>query len=242
MKQAIASAILGLTVLTTAGAMTAMTAVPAIAQENTMTMNILTVTGQGTERIATTRATVNLGVKVQAETAEAAQQEAARRSSAVVSLLRDRTVDKLQTTGIRLEPQYRYDNGQSQLIGYTASNTVSFEVPNEAAGALLDEAVAAGATEIQGIQFSASDEAIAAAREVALRNAVADAQAQADAVLGALNLSAEDVVSIQIGQANHPPMPLLRQAAVLAAESNASTPVVGGEQTVTASVTLQVQY
>jgi hypothetical protein len=159
-----------------------------------------------------------------------------------VNLLRDRGVDQLQTTGIRLDPQYRYDDGQSQLVGYIATNTVSFEVPNEAVGTLLDDAVNAGATRIQGISFSATDEAIAVAREVALRQAVANAQAQADAVLGALNLSTQAIVGIQIDGANRPmPRPVARQAS-LAAESDAVTPVVGGEQTVNASVTLQIRY
>jgi uncharacterized protein YggE len=70
---------------------------PAIAQE--AAMRVLTVTGQGEEKIETAIAQVNLGVEVEAATAEAAQADAAQRSTAVVALLRDRNVEQLQTTG-----------------------------------------------------------------------------------------------------------------------------------------------
>jgi len=213
---------------------------PAIAQE--LDMRVLTVTGEGREEIATTIAQVSLGVEVEAATAEAAQQAAARRSSAVVELLRDRDVEQLQTTGIRLNPQYRSVEGQRALTSYIATNTVSFEVPIEAAGALLDDAVAAGATRIQGVNFRASDEAITAARDVALRRAVEDAQAQSATVLAALNFTPTAIVSIQINGAS-PPMPVPQpRFAQVADAAIASTPVVGGEQTVTASVTLQIRY
>jgi hypothetical protein len=110
-------------------------------------------------------------------------------------------------------------------------------------GAVVDDAVAAGATQIQGISFMATDEAIAAARQVALREATAEAQAQANIVLGALNLGAEEIVGIQINGANGPmPVPLPRQARVAEASADFSTPVVGGEQTVNATVTLQIRY
>jgi len=147
-------------VLTGVGAIAPMVARPAIAQESNLIqesrINVLTVTGEGREQVETTIAQVNLGVEVEAETAEAAQQEAARRSTAVVELLRDRNVDQLQTTGIRLNPQYQYSENRQTLTGYVATNTVSFEVPIEAAGEILDEAVAAGATRIQGVSFRAS--------------------------------------------------------------------------------------
>lgn len=212
----------------------------AIAQE--LEMSVLTVTGEGREQVATTIAQVSLGVEVEAETAEAAQQAAAQRSAAVVQLLRDRAVEELQTTGIQLNPQYRNFEDQRTLTSYIATNTVSFEVPIEAAGSLLDEAVTAGATRIQGVNFRASDEALIEARAVALRRAVEDAQAQSATVLEALNLSPGAIVSIQVNGAS-PPMPVPQPRLAQSADAAlASTPVVGGEQTVTALVTLQIRY
>lgn len=212
---------------------------PAIAQE--ALTRVLTVTGQGRETIATTLTQVELGVEAQGATAAEVQQEIARRSTAVVELLRSQSVEKLQTTGIRLNPQYDYNNGQPRLVGYSGSNTVSFRMPTERVGSLLDQAIAAGANQISGISFVAADAAISTARQAALRMATADAQQQANAVLGSLNLGPQEIVGIQINGANLP-MPLPVRARLETAAADVSTPVVGGEQTVEASVTLQIRY
>ena len=208
-------------------------------------MRTLSVTGRGVEMIPATIAQVQLGVEVQGKTATEVQQEAARRSSAVVELLRSRNVEKLQTTGIRLNPNYTYQNNVQRLIGYIATNTVSFRLDTQQVGNLLDEAVKVGATRIDGISFVAADSAIATAQAQALRQATQDAQRQADAVLSALNLSRREVVGIQINGAS-PPEPFLSRAASIntgdIALREASTPVVGGEQRVEALVTLQIRY
>lgn len=203
---------------------------------------VLTVTGQGVENIQTTQAQVRLGVDVEGKTAEAVQQQVASRSTAVVSLLKSRKVEKLETTGINLSPNYSYNNGQRRLIGYRGSNIVSFRIDIEAAGLLLDDAVKAGASRIDSVSFVATDDAIAAAQKQALTKATQDAQDQAKVVLSALNLSPQDVISIQINDTKTPtPPPIPAQARVLRAEAD-STPVVGGEQAVRASVTLHIRY
>lgn len=214
---------------------------PVWAQEKML--RTLTVSGRGVEMIPTTISEVRLGVEVQGKTAQTAQQEAAKRSAAVVALLRSRNVERLETTGISLNPIYSYNNNVQRLTGYSATNTVSFRLNTERTGSLLDEAVKAGATRIDGISFTATDTAISAAQQQALREATQDAQQQANAVFGVLNFTAQEVVSIQVNSANppQPPMPLYRREAA-SADSTATTPVVGGEQQVEASVTLQISY
>ena len=159
----------------------------------------------------------------------------------MVAFLRSRNVEKLQTTGISLNPIYSYNNNVQRLTGYSATNTVSFRINTEQTGTLLDDAVKAGATRIDSISFVASDTAIAAAQKQALRKATQDAQQQANAVLSVLNLTSKEVVSIQLNIANPPqPSPLyLREAS---ADKSTTTPVIGGEQQVEASVTLQISY
>lgn len=203
---------------------------------------ILTVTGQGVENVQTTQAEVRLGVDVQGKTAEVVQQEVAQRSAAVVSLLKSRNVEKLETSGITLNPDYTYNNNKQELIGYRGSNIVSFRIDTSKAGSLLDDAVKAGASRIDSVSFVAAEEAIAAAQKQALVKATKDAQDQAKVVLSALNLSPQDVVSIQIGANTPPPPPIPLQAKALSAEADATTPIVGGEQAVQASVTLQIRY
>ena len=212
--------------------------VSAIAQEERL--RTLTITGQGLERIATTLTEVQLGVEIRGESATGVQQEVAQRTAAVIEAVRSRSVEQLQTTGIRLQPLYNYENDNQRLVGYVATNTISFRLPTEQVGTLLDEAVRTGATRIDGVSFTATETAITEAQQQALRLAVQDAQQQAQTVLQALNLSSKEVVSIQVGDASVPP-PRPVEAARLANDA-ATTPVVGGEQTVRASVTLEVSY
>lgn len=216
---------------------------PALAQERLV--RTLTVTGRGTESIATTLTQVRLGVEAQGKTAEAVQQEVARKSTAVVNLLRSRNVDQLETTGINLSPMYRYDDGRQTLTGYIASNIVSFRTETAKASGILDDAVRAGATRIDGVSFIASDAAIATAQKQAIREAIQEAQDQANTVLESLKLTQREIVGIQINNASAPP-PIMLDARAFKGEAsqvaNAPTPVIGGEQQVEASVTLQISY
>ena len=204
---------------------------------------VLSVTGQGINSIPTTLTQVNLGVVVEAETAEAAQQQAAQKSTAVVEWVRSQNVEKLETTGISLYPSYDYVDDRQVLRGYRATNTISFRLPTESAGAVIDEAVKVGATQIDGVSFVADDEAIAAARQQALRLAVQDAQQQADTVLAALGLSRQEVVNVSVGSVSAPPPQAVPEAANrLLSADQATTPVVGQEQMISAQVTLQIRY
>jgi uncharacterized protein YggE len=213
---------------------------PVSAQEQQFVRS-LTVTGTGDIEIPTTHTDVRLGVEVQGRTAQAAQEQAAQQSSQLVEFLRSRNLENLQTTGISLNPRYNYDGGQSTIIGYTATNTVSFRVATEDIGDLLDRAVESGATRIDGISFTATEEAIATAQEDALQEATERAQSQADAVLSSLGLSRQEIIGIQINGATPiMPQPIAMQAAEF--DRAASTPVIGGDQTVQSSVTLQIRY
>lgn len=221
-------------------------ATPAMAQvQQERLMRTLTVTGQGKESIATTLTQIQLGVEAQGETAVEVQQDVAERSTAVVEFLRSRNVDQLQTTGISLNPQYDYSNNRQQIIGYTATNIVSFRIATNQTGDLLDQAVQAGASRIDSVSFVADDAAIATARQQAIREAIQNAQTQADAALDALGFSQQEIVGIQIDGAAVPPPIRFNydQASSNAPEARlATTPVVGGEQEVLASVTLQIRY
>lgn len=217
---------------------------PVLAQQRELApvpSRTITVTGRGVESIPATLAQVSLGVEVQGKTAQEVQQAVAQRSSNVLALLKSRNVEKLQTTGINLNPLYSYNNVQ-RLTGYTGTNIVSFRLPTQKAGNLLDAAVKAGATRIDNISFVASDSAIAEAQKQALQAATQDAQQQANAVLSTLNLNQKEVVSIQVNNASSP-LPIFKMAQESALSDRvASTPVVGGEQQVEASVTLQISY
>ena len=210
----------------------------------------LTVSGKGDVTIPTTITQVSLGVQVQSKTAADVQQELARRSQAVVELLTSRQVEKLETSAISLNPNYSYKNDVQRLTGYSGNNIVNFRIDTQKSGNLLDEAIAAGATRIDGVSFVASESALAAAKQQAIKQASEDAKKQADAALTALNLSQQEVVSIQIDQANAPeprsyrlPVGVKRSfQATEATPPRIITPVVAAQQQVEATVTLEIRY
>jgi uncharacterized protein YggE len=209
--------------------------IPVLAQEQLI--NTITVTGQGIETIPTTLIKVNLGVEIRGREAISVQQQIAQRTTAVVNFLKERQVDKLQTSGFHLQPQYHYRNEERNFQGYLGVNTVSFQLPVEQIGNLLDETVKAGATRIDSVSFTATAEEINIAQKEALRKATQDAQQQAETVLKALNLNPKEVTRIEI---NHSSFPQPRMAQL--SEATNGTPIIGGEQNVSASVTLQISY
>ncbi|MEO0837043.1 MAG: SIMPL domain-containing protein [Cyanobacteria bacterium J06642_3] len=203
------------------------------------------VTGNGLEKIPSTMAQVELGVEIQGKTATEVQQEVAQRTAAVVEILQDKDVEQLQTTGVRLNPTYdRVDprSNQRVLVGYIGTNTVSFQVTTDQVGKMLDGAVNAGATRVNGVNFTATPEALFAAKKEALRQASINAQERADVVLETLDLTAKEIVKIEVDAARiRSPQPLAREQ-FAAAESAIATPVIPGEQTVQAEVILQISY
>lgn len=206
----------------------------------------LTASGRGIVTIPTTLSQIRLAIEFSGKTSTNAQQGAAKRSTQVMNYLKAQQVDKLQTTGITLNPTYIYpSNGNPQLTGYTATNSISFRVTTDRAGAILDAAVKSGATRIDSVSFVASEQAIATAQIQALKQATQDAQRQGDAVLETLSLKRREVIGIRIDSTSNPaPMPvapeMLRSAKV--ADAAVTTPVVGGDQLVEAAVTLDIGY
>lgn len=223
------------------GISTLILAQPVIAQEQMV--KTITVTGQGIETIPATIANVQMGVEIEGENAAQIQQQVADRTTALIEILRNANVDKLQTRGIQLRPNYTYNDDRRQLLSYTAINLISFESPIDRIGGILDQTVNVGATRIDNVSLTATENAITQAQRRALAKATEDAQQQAQAVLEALNLTPQEVITINVNGANTPRPLMMEAMADRALSSNmSSTPVVAGEQEVRASVTLQIQY
>ncbi len=224
----------------------------ASSQENLATLptsssRIVTVSGTGRVYIPKTISQVRLGVEIQGKTSTEVQQQVAKRSSAVVELLKSRQeVKKLETTGISLTPNYSNQNGKQSIIGYSGNNIVSFQIEPKKTGNLLDQAVKAGATRINNVTLVASESNIADAQKQAIREASLDANKQADAALSALNLKPLEIIGIQINGANMPspryPMAVPFSNSTKLAGEAITTPVVAGEEQVQAFVTLQIRY
>jgi uncharacterized protein YggE len=159
------------------------------------TERTIQVTGYGVVSARPDTAVVRLGVETEADTAEEALDENNVRMSALISttLEADVAEDDIQTQGLHLQAVYDNainNNTPPVVVGYRASNIIAVTVRDlDKLGTLLDAAIAVGGNTIQNISFEVSDrdELMAAAREVAMNNAIEKAEqltALADADLG----------------------------------------------------------
>jgi hypothetical protein len=191
---------------------------------------VRSITVHGTGRITLTpdMATVDLGVSTRAATASAAQESAATKMTAVLASVRTFGIaDRdLATVSVSLSPMYDYNDGNQKLTGYEATQTLEVKVHKLGdTGRLIDSAVAAGASIVQGISLTVSDPA--AATSQARNAAVADAKARATALAQAAGVSLGAPISITEGSSPLPtPIPYAMAAAPAADKS--VTPIVPG--------------
>jgi uncharacterized protein YggE len=192
----------------------------------------VTVSGSGSVAAVPTRAAFSFGVVAQGRTASLALAANAGEMRKVVAALRAAGVARkdIQTAAVSLSPRYSRDG--EEILGYTASNTVSATVRGvERAGSVIDAAVQAGANQVLGPLFTRADEAALYRR--ALRAAVADARAKAQALAAAAGLRLGPVRSLVEGSG---PIPVSDRPAK-AAEA---TPIEPGTQTIQATVTVEL--
>jgi hypothetical protein len=203
------------------------------------TPTTLTVAAEGRVTRAPDIAEVSGGVVTSAPTAAAAMAENTVRMNAVVAAVKKAGIaDRdIQTTGLNLQPQYRYaDNQPPVLTGYQVTNTVSLRLRKLGeAGRLLDTLVGVGANQIGGPNFSvdAADEALDEARVAAVKMARTRAQLYAQAA----GLRIKRIVSISENGAIEPgPRPMMVMARAVRTE--AAPMVAPGEVALGVNVTM----
>ena len=185
-------------------------------------------------------ATFSAGVVTQSADGNAALRQNAEQMNRVLAAIKAAGVaDKdVQTSGISLNPQYRYEENQPpRITGYQASNTVNVKLREVAKmGKVLDALVASGANQVNGPSFGIDDPEPLYDR--ARLDALKAARARAETYAGALGVRVRRIVSISEGGAAMPsPMPRM---AMMKAEAYDSTPVAAGESSV--SVNLDVVF
>jgi len=146
--------------------------------------------------------------------------------------------DAVRTLGFNLQEEFDWVNGKRVSRGYTASNSVEVRVDDlTTLGSLMDAAVQAGATGVGAVRFDLKDRA--GAEREALRLAVADARARADAAAVGANTRVVGIVRIEESGAPRGPMPVPMMRMAMAASDRApETPVAPGQIEIEASVTL----
>lgn len=226
MKRLLLLTLLGLAVVSLAGAV----GLPdrAGAQEPNATTDTLTVTGVGTVSVVPDEAQMTFGVESRRHTAQAAVSANADAMQKVIAALRQAGGREIATQWVSVYP---YTSEDGSIQGYVASNSVSALSDVEDAPALIDAAAAAGANQVSGPGLSSS-KAEALYRQ-ALARSVDEARAKAEVLAKAAGRSVGEIASI-VESGAQAPGPLYDRAEAAAS----STPIVPGEQEISASVSV----
>ena len=176
----------------------------------------ITAVGTGSASASPDVATAQIGVETQSASPEDATRENEERMKTVVEALTAAGIDMkdIQTAYYSLWAEQRYDPEKGQPTGeyiYHVSNSLSVKIRAlSKVGAILSEAVEAGANNISGVSFSIED--TSALEMEAREKAVADAKARAESLaqLSGVELGEVVLVSEVIGG----PVPIVMERAM----------------------------
>ena len=187
--------------------------------------------------VAPDRAFVTIAAESRSKISADAQRLNADAMTAVMAKLQQAGVpkDAIRTVAYDLQPEFDYANGRQTLRGYVARNSIEVRLDDMArVGAVLDAAGSGGATSIGGIRFDLK--ARAAVERDALKQAVADARARADAAAEGAGRTIDRVIRIQEDGVPEMPRPMMRMAAAVG--GGAATPIEPSTMEIRARVTV----
>lgn len=196
---------------------------------------VIRVSGTATIEVASDRARLRFAMETEAKSAAEAADANAAQMNAVLDAVRSAVGDagSIGTSGYGLSPIYsRPEPGGMQAItAYRVQNHVEVTLTDvDRVGAVLDAAVRAGANRVAELSFFASDPA--PARLEAIRQATANARAEAEVLASALGGTLGE--PLEVGASNSGGAPVYRMRT--AEMAMADTPVEVGTQSVSVSV------
>ena len=213
---------------------------------------LVTVQGRGEVRVPNTLASVQLGFEAAGPDEAPIREDVTKRSQAVITALKaEEKVQRLETTAVTIRPQFSQVQPEAgkrphppKITGYIAQVTVNYESPVEEAGRLISAMMQAGANSVANMFTRPAVESRLAAENEALTLAAKDAEAQARALLAALNLQWSGVRTIDATGGRFDPHPMPRAAMMMAADA-APLPeldIQGGETVISREVIMQVEF
>ena len=206
------------------------------------TTGTIVVSGTGRVAVEPDIAELRLGVSIARPTVEAARGAAAEAMSAILAAVLAAGVERrdVRTTLLAVQPRYDYRDGKAPtLTGYDLNNVVEISVRDLATlGNVIDGALTAGATSLDGLSFRVDDPR--PAEREARTAAVAEARSRAEVLAEAAGVAISGVSDIVEG--GPPPVWPQPKAARMAMAAEGGTPVEAGttEISVTVTVTFRI--
>lgn len=183
-----------------------LSAVGATAQEADETGSDVTITvgATGTTSATPDLAVVNIAVESSADSADTARDEVANNVSEMREALSEANIsdDQIRTAYYFIQTE-RDDNGATT---YRAVHGFELRVPVDNAGSVVDTAVAGGATHVDGVRFTLSEESSRELRSDALESALNNARADADVIANVTGVEVQAVKSVQTGNGGTAPV------------------------------------
>ncbi|HZD43084.1 MAG TPA: SIMPL domain-containing protein, partial [Methanomicrobiales archaeon] len=198
--------------------------------------------GMGEIKTSPDKVTLSIGVETRGTNVQTAQQQNAQAMTKVIDALVAYGIPNasIKTSGYAVYPEYDYTLKTPKIIQYRVSNMVTVETGRVSeTGAIIDLAVANGATNVNSVIFGVSDAKQQELRSDAIKAAMQKARADAEAAASAagLTISGVDDITISSGYSPYYP-PMYSLDSTRAAGESVPTPIQPGEVTVTASVTV----
>jgi uncharacterized protein YggE len=216
------------------------------AHDDTPDKPAVTVTGQGQISLAPDTAFVTLGTETTGKTVTEAQRESRLVMNKVVERLRALQIDpeRIQTASFTVSPQFKpppkrseAPAGPPEIIGYVVSNAIMVEIRNlDKVAPVIEESLAAGANQFQGLHWALRDEQ--QAKLGALKLAAGKAREKAAALGDALKVKL--IRLLHATEESHilRPVPKMARSMMATEGGGGDMPFLPGEIKVEATVTL----
>lgn len=210
--------------------------------------SVVSTSGTATVKVTPDKVSVTIGVETRGETAEEAAAANAELMDKVLQALKDLGIaeEDISTNWYSVYPVYEWMSPpcieiypqppecapKNEITGYSASNSVTVTLDaSEDVGEVIDVAVEAGATNVNGAYFFVSTERQEEIREDLIADAIANARSRADKAAEAVGMEITGVKSISL---NDVYFPFFYKDFAL--ESAGSTPILPGQQEISQSV------
>ena len=203
---------------------------------------VVVTSGQGVVLAVPDRAWITISAESRAPSPKEAQRLNAEAMRPVQDKLRAAGVpaEAIRTTAYDVQYEWDFVNNKRVGRGYVARNTIEVRVDSiDRVGDLLEIAAGSGATALGGIRFDLKEQA--KLEREALRLAVLDARAKADAAAAGAGRSIDRILRVEEQGVDVPPMPvrMMRQSAQ-AAQADFAPPISAGQMEIRARATVTV--
>ena len=191
---------------------------------------VIVTTGEAVIRRAPDQAFVTVSVETRSRNPRDAQRQNAETMTAVERAITASGIpkDALRTLGYNIQQEFDFVDGRRVSRGYVARNAIEIRVDAiDRTGEVIDASVQAGATSVSSIRFELKDRP--AAEREALRLAVIDARARADAAAAGAGRTVDRVVRIDDTPMSRMPVPRPMMAMAREAADVQQTPIEAGQ-------------